>query len=41
MREVMLAVASGLGVLPVQMVVEEGSLLKWAVDRELATTMPA
>ncbi|KAL6656233.1 hypothetical protein ACP70R_007059 [Stipagrostis hirtigluma subsp. patula] len=36
MREVMLAVASGLGVLPVQMVVEEGSLLRRAVERELA-----
>jgi hypothetical protein len=36
MREVMLAVARGLGVLPVQMVVEEGSLLRRAVDRELA-----
>ena len=40
MREVMLAVASGLGVLPVQMVVEEGSLLKRAVDRELLATAP-
>jgi hypothetical protein len=36
MREVMLAVARGLGVLPVQMVVEEGSLLRRAIDRELA-----
>ncbi|GJN33633.1 hypothetical protein PR202_gb22254 [Eleusine coracana subsp. coracana] len=36
MREVMLGVARGLGVLPVQMVVEEGSLLRRAVDRELA-----
>ncbi|CAO2191980.1 unnamed protein product [Urochloa humidicola] len=35
MREVMLAVANGLGFLPVQMVVEEGSFLKTAVDREL------
>ncbi|RLN04399.1 hypothetical protein C2845_PM13G21650 [Panicum miliaceum] len=35
MREVMLAVANGLGFLPVQMVVEEGSFLKIAVDREL------
>ncbi|RCV31738.1 hypothetical protein SETIT_6G202300v2 [Setaria italica] len=35
MREVMLAVANGLGFLPVQMVVEEGSFLKVAVDREL------
>ncbi|XP_047052200.1 uncharacterized protein LOC124657726 [Lolium rigidum] len=36
MKEVMLAVASGLGFLPVQMVVEEGSFLKVAVDMELA-----
>ncbi|URD93164.1 EFh [Musa troglodytarum] len=36
MREVMLAVASGLGFLPVQMVVEEGSFLKRAVERESA-----
>ncbi|PAN36067.1 hypothetical protein PAHAL_6G255800 [Panicum hallii] len=36
MREVLLAVANGLGFLPVQMVVEEGSFLKTAVDRELA-----
>ncbi|KAL5221497.1 hypothetical protein ABZP36_026210 [Zizania latifolia] len=36
MKEVMLAVANGLGFLPVQMVVEEGSFLKTAVDRELA-----
>ncbi|KAL5205151.1 hypothetical protein ABZP36_033360 [Zizania latifolia] len=36
MKEVMLAVASGLGFLPIQMVVEEGSFLKVAVDRELA-----
>ncbi|KAL5205853.1 hypothetical protein ABZP36_034062 [Zizania latifolia] len=35
MKEVMLAVASGLGFLPVQMVVEEGSFLKRAVEREL------
>jgi hypothetical protein len=35
MKEVMLAVANGLGFLPVQMVVEEGSFLKIAVDREL------
>ncbi|CAL5001348.1 unnamed protein product [Urochloa decumbens] len=35
MREVMLAVANGLGFLPVQMVVEEGSFLKTAVDREM------
>ncbi|CAM0951958.1 unnamed protein product [Alopecurus aequalis] len=36
MKEVMLAVASGLGFMPVQMVVEEGSFLKVAVDREQA-----
>ncbi|XP_044393283.1 uncharacterized protein [Triticum aestivum] len=36
MKEVMLAVANELGFLPVQMVVEEGSFLKVAVDRELA-----
>nr|AWT24532.1 calcium-binding EF-hand family like-protein [Triticum aestivum] len=36
MKEVMLAVASGLGFVPVQVVVEEGSFLKVAVDRELA-----
>ncbi|CAL5063771.1 unnamed protein product [Urochloa decumbens] len=41
MREVMLAVASGLGALPVQMVVEEGSLLRRAVDRELAAAAAA
>ncbi|OEL33929.1 hypothetical protein BAE44_0005052 [Dichanthelium oligosanthes] len=37
MREVMLmlAVANGLGFLPVQMVLEEGSFLKVAVDSEL------
>jgi len=35
MREVMMAVASGIGFLPVQMVVEEGSFLRKAVDREL------
>ncbi|XP_073118234.1 uncharacterized protein [Elaeis guineensis] len=34
MREMMLAVANGLGFLPVQMVVEEGSFLKKAVERE-------
>ncbi|KAJ3677616.1 hypothetical protein LUZ60_003340 [Juncus effusus] len=38
MREVMLAVASGLGSLPVQMVVEEGSFLKRAIEKELAST---
>jgi EF-hand domain pair len=36
MKEVMLAVADGLGSVPVQMVVEEGSFLKRAVERELA-----
>lgn len=36
MKEVMLAVANGIGFLPMQMVVEEGSFLKVAVDRELA-----
>ncbi|KAG1363847.1 hypothetical protein COCNU_11G006740 [Cocos nucifera] len=36
MREMMLAVANGLGFLPVQMVVEEGSFLKRAVERESA-----
>nr|XP_010913188.1 uncharacterized protein LOC105038949 [Elaeis guineensis] len=36
MREMMLAVANGLGFLPVQMVVEEGSFLKMAVERESA-----
>ena len=35
-KEMMLAVANGLGFLPVQMVLEEGSLLKMAVDRESA-----
>lgn len=36
MKEVMLVVANGLGFLPVQMVVEDGSFLKVAIDRELA-----
>uniref|UniRef100_A0A0D9XEZ3 EF-hand domain-containing protein n=1 Tax=Leersia perrieri TaxID=77586 RepID=A0A0D9XEZ3_9ORYZ len=36
MKEVLLAVADGIGFLPVQMVVEEGSFLKMAVERELA-----
>jgi hypothetical protein len=35
MKEVMLAVANGLGFLPVQMVFEEGSFLKATLDREL------
>ncbi|XP_072980059.1 uncharacterized protein [Typha angustifolia] len=41
MREVMLAVANGIGFLPIQMVVEEGSFLKRAVERELAQRIPA
>jgi hypothetical protein len=32
----MLAIANGLGFLPVQMVLEEGSFLKLAVEREMA-----
>ncbi|XP_008795695.1 uncharacterized protein LOC103711362 [Phoenix dactylifera] len=36
MREILLAVANGLGFLPVQMVVEEDSFLKRAVEREQA-----
>ncbi|KAF3321470.1 EF-hand domain pair [Carex littledalei] len=37
MKEVMLAVANGLGtIVPVHMVVEEGSFLKRVVERELA-----
>jgi EF-hand domain pair len=36
MRELMLAIANGLGFLPVQMVLEEGSFLKLAVERETA-----
>ena len=36
MGEILLAVAKGLGFLPVQMVLEEGSFLKMAVDRESA-----
>ncbi|KAJ1702490.1 hypothetical protein LUZ63_002269 [Rhynchospora breviuscula] len=35
MKEVTLAVAHGLGFVPVQMVVEEGSFLKRALKREL------
>ncbi|CAA6670831.1 unnamed protein product [Spirodela intermedia] len=35
-KEMLLAVANGLGFLPVQMVLEEGSILKTAVDRESA-----
>ncbi|KAG1327300.1 hypothetical protein COCNU_01G012340 [Cocos nucifera] len=41
MREMMLAVANGLGFLPVQMVLEEGSFLKRAVERELAGKVAA
>ena len=33
-KSMMLAMANGLGFLPVQMVLEEGSLLKKAVERE-------
>ncbi|KAI0501700.1 hypothetical protein KFK09_016645 [Dendrobium nobile] len=36
MKEVLLAVAAGIGFLPVQMVVEEGSFLKMVVEREAA-----
>ncbi|XP_078161789.1 uncharacterized protein LOC144557133 [Carex rostrata] len=36
-RELMLAIANGLGFMPVQMVLEEGSFLKLAVKRELTT----
>ncbi|KAM7498381.1 hypothetical protein LguiA_022795 [Lonicera macranthoides] len=35
-KRMMLAMANGLGFLPVQMVLEEGSFLKKAVERELA-----
>jgi EF-hand domain pair len=38
MRELMLAIANGLGFLPVQMVLEEGSFLKLAVEREMTAT---
>ncbi|KAJ1699868.1 hypothetical protein LUZ63_008380 [Rhynchospora breviuscula] len=41
MREVMLSIASGLGFLPVQMVLEEGSFLKLAVEREMAAKVYA
>ncbi|KAJ3674680.1 hypothetical protein LUZ60_005296 [Juncus effusus] len=34
-RDLMLAIANGLGFLPLQMVLEEGSFLKLAVEREL------
>ncbi|XP_078181734.1 uncharacterized protein LOC144575458 [Carex rostrata] len=36
-RELMLAIANGLGFMPIQMVLEEGSFLKLAVERELTT----
>ncbi|KAE8716082.1 Tata box associated factor ii 59 [Hibiscus syriacus] len=39
-KRMMLAMASGMGFLPVQMVLEEGSLLKIAVERE-STKLPA
>ncbi|XP_077234549.1 uncharacterized protein LOC143876739 [Tasmannia lanceolata] len=35
-KQMMLAMANGLGFLPVQMVLEEGSFLKKAVERELS-----
>ncbi|KAG5568342.1 hypothetical protein H5410_064645 [Solanum commersonii] len=35
MKEMMVAMANGLGFLPIQMVLEENSFLKKAVDREL------
>jgi EF-hand domain pair len=38
MRELMLAIANGLGFLPVQMVLEDGGFLKLAVEREMAAT---
>ncbi|KAF3331309.1 EF-hand domain pair [Carex littledalei] len=41
MREMMLAFANGLGFMPVQMVLEEGSFLKLAVEREMATIVYA
>ncbi|KAJ4765001.1 Calcium-binding EF-hand family protein [Rhynchospora pubera] len=41
MRKVMLGIASGLGFLPVQMVLEEGSFLKLAVEREMAARVYA
>ncbi|MQL89721.1 hypothetical protein Taro_022294 [Colocasia esculenta] len=39
-RKMMLAVANGLGFLPVQMVLEEGSFLQRAVDRETKKIYP-
>ncbi|KAJ0987035.1 hypothetical protein J5N97_005391 [Dioscorea zingiberensis] len=41
MKEMMLAVAKGLGFLPVQMLVEEGSFLKRAIERERAMKLNA
>ncbi|KAF3331306.1 EF-hand domain pair [Carex littledalei] len=38
-RELMLAIANGLGFMPVQMVLEEGSFLKLAVEREMAAAV--
>lgn len=35
MKEMMVAMANGLGFLPIQMLLEEDSFLKKAVDREL------
>lgn len=35
MKEMMVAMANGLGFLPIQMVLEENSFLKKAIDREL------
>ncbi|XP_078443511.1 uncharacterized protein LOC144712952 [Wolffia australiana] len=40
-REMLLAVARGLGFLPVQMVLEKGSLLKMAADRESSKLLTA
>lgn len=39
-KRMMIAVANGLGFLPVHMVLEQDSLLKKAVDRELANIAP-
>ncbi|KAK4368333.1 hypothetical protein RND71_012125 [Anisodus tanguticus] len=39
-KEMMVAMANGLGFLPVQMVLEENSFLKKAVDRELMIITP-
>ncbi|XP_078161790.1 uncharacterized protein LOC144557134 [Carex rostrata] len=40
-RELMLAIENGLGFMPVQMVLEEGSFLKLAVEREMTATVNA